>query len=120
MAPSESTVLANYLLLPAELPAIVSLQEFTAFFPKSQQSSPLIRTLYRDLQHQRSMVVDTVKANIVSEVKKGAAMRREVAKARREAEMEDVDEEMQIERAVRFSEPRFSYIAFDKLFLLRF
>jgi centromere-localized protein 2 len=101
MAPSESTILQNYLLLPARLPTIVSLQEFTSYFPKSQQSSTQIRTLYRDLQQQRNAVVDTVASNIDSQVKQGKALRRAVVKARREAESEEgVDDEIEIERTV--------------------
>ncbi|KAF7524683.1 hypothetical protein G7054_g11346 [Neopestalotiopsis clavispora] len=99
MAPNEATILENYLLLPARLPAVVSLQEFTSYFPKSQQSSPQIRTLYRDLQQQRNAVVDTVAANIDTEVQRGKALRRAVIKARREAAREDdIDDEIEIER----------------------
>ncbi|KAH6645937.1 Cnl2/NKP2 family protein-domain-containing protein [Truncatella angustata] len=99
MAPNEATILQNYLLLPARLPAILSLQEFTAYFPKSQQSSPQIRALYRDLQQQRNAVVDLVGSNIDSEVKRGKALRRAVAQARHEAELDDdIDDEIEIER----------------------
>lgn len=101
MAPNEAAILQNYLLLPARLPAIVSLQEFTAYFPKSQQSSPHIRALYRDLQQQRNAVVDTVAGNIESEVKRGKGLRRAIAKTHREADPEDgIDDEIEIERNV--------------------
>jgi centromere-localized protein 2 len=101
MAPHEVTILKNYLLLPAHLPTIVSLQEFTSYFPKSQQSSPQIRALYRDLQQQRSAVVDAVAGNIDSEVRRGRALRRAIAKARREANPDEgVDDEIEIERNV--------------------
>jgi centromere-localized protein 2 len=101
MAPNEATILEKYLLLPARLPSIVSLQEFTSFFPKSLQSSPQIRTLYRDLQQQRNAVVDAVASNIDTEVKRGRALKRAAVKARREAEMdEDMDDEIEIERNV--------------------
>ncbi|KAH8677962.1 Cnl2/NKP2 family protein-domain-containing protein [Xylariales sp. PMI_506] len=99
MAPSEAAILQNYLLLPARLPTVVSLQEFTSYFPKSQQSSPQIRVLYRDLQQQRNGVVDAVAGNIDAEVKRGKALRRAVAKARREAELDEgIDDEIEIER----------------------
>lgn len=99
MAPNEATILENYLLLPARLPAAVSLQEFTSYFPKSQQSSPQVRILYRDLQQQRNAVVDAVAANIDIEVRRGKALRRAVLKARREAAQEDdIDDEIEIER----------------------
>ncbi|KAK8094049.1 hypothetical protein PG997_000734 [Apiospora hydei] len=76
MAPTEATILQNYLLLPSSLPTILSLQEFTSYFPKSQRSSPQIRALYRDLQRQRNNVVEAVSSNIDSEVKQGRALRR--------------------------------------------
>ncbi|KAI1767089.1 Cnl2/NKP2 family protein-domain-containing protein [Hypoxylon sp. FL1150] len=98
MATNEATILRHYLLLPSRLPTILSLQEFTALFPKSQQSSPQIRSLYRDLQQQRNAVVDGVTQNIDAQVKQGKALRREVIKARREAELEEQDDEIEIER----------------------
>ncbi|KAI1090106.1 Cnl2/NKP2 family protein-domain-containing protein [Rostrohypoxylon terebratum] len=98
MATNEATILRNYLLLPARLPTIISLQEFTSLFPKSQQSSPQIRTLYRDLQQQRNVVVDGVSQNIDAQIRQGKALRREVIKARREAELEEQDDEIDIER----------------------
>ncbi|KAI1497428.1 Cnl2/NKP2 family protein-domain-containing protein [Biscogniauxia marginata] len=100
MAPTEATILRNYLLLPSRLPAVISLQEFTSLFPKSQQSSPQIRTLYRDLQQQRNAVVDAVSTNIDAEVKQGKALRRAVVKAKREAEREEQDDEIEIERVL--------------------
>ncbi|KAI0384826.1 Cnl2/NKP2 family protein-domain-containing protein [Hypomontagnella monticulosa] len=98
MATNEAAILHNYLLLPARLPTIISLQEFTSLFPKSQQSSPQIRSLYRDLQQQRNVVVDGVSQNIDAQVRQGKALRREVIKARREAELEEQDDEIEIER----------------------
>lgn len=100
MATNEATILRHYLLLPSRLPTILSLQEFTALFPKSQQSSPQIRTLYRDLQQQRNAIVDGVIQNIDAQVRQGKALRREVIKARREAELEEQDDEIEIERMV--------------------
>ncbi|KAI1635498.1 Cnl2/NKP2 family protein-domain-containing protein [Biscogniauxia mediterranea] len=100
MAPTEAAILRNYLLLPSRLPTIISLQEFTSLFPKSQQSSPQIRTLYRDLQQQRNAIVDGVATNIDAEVKHGKGLRRAVIKARREAEREEQDDEIEIERAL--------------------
>ncbi|RYP53195.1 hypothetical protein DL768_001788 [Monosporascus sp. mg162] len=100
MAPNEATILSNYLLLPARLPNIVTLQEFTSFFPKSQQSSPQIRTLYRDLQQQRNVIVEGVAENINAQVKQGKALRRQVIRERREAEQEEQDDEIEIERTL--------------------
>lgn len=100
MAPTESTILANYLLVPAQLPTIISLKEFTELFPRSLQSSPEVRRLYRDLQNQRNAVIDEVSANIDTEAKRGKVLRREVLRARREAQSQDIDDEIDIERAV--------------------
>lgn len=100
MAPSESAILNNFLLVPSQLPAIISLQEFTALFPRPQQSSPHVRALYRDLQSQRNAVVDLVASNIEAEVKRAKGLRRAVVRARREAESQDYDDEIDIERTV--------------------
>ncbi|KAL1883070.1 hypothetical protein VTK73DRAFT_9996 [Phialemonium thermophilum] len=98
MAPEESTILRNFLLIPSQLPAIISLQEFTALFPRSQQTSPHIRTLYRDLQTQRSSVLDLVSSNIESEIKRGKKLQKALFKARRQSEGEEHDDEIEIER----------------------
>ncbi|KAI0484399.1 Cnl2/NKP2 family protein-domain-containing protein [Xylariaceae sp. FL0804] len=98
MAPNEATILRNYLLLPSRLPSIISLQEFISLFPKSQQSSPQIRALYRDLQQQRNAVVDSVAANIDTELKHAKALRRAVIKEKREAGLDEQDDEIEIER----------------------
>lgn len=45
-------------------------------------------------------MVDAVAASIQDEVKRGAVMRKEVLRLRREAEREDVDGEVEMERAV--------------------
>ncbi|KAK0706373.1 Cnl2/NKP2 family protein-domain-containing protein [Lasiosphaeria miniovina] len=98
MAPSELKILSNYLLVPAQLPAVISLQEFTSLFPRSLQSSPHIRSLYRDVQSQRNALVDSVAAEIESEVKKGKVQRRTVIKERRLAQLDEQDDEIEIER----------------------
>ncbi|KAM0325306.1 hypothetical protein ACHAQA_007291 [Verticillium albo-atrum] len=100
MAPTESTILTNYLTIAAKLPTIITLDQFTALFPRSQQSNPQIRSLYRHLQHQRNAAVDTVTDNIAVEEKRGKAMQREAARVRREAAQEEPDVEMEIERAL--------------------
>ncbi|KAI3328030.1 hypothetical protein HD806DRAFT_347361 [Xylariaceae sp. AK1471] len=100
MAPTEAAILRNYLLLPSRLPTIISLQEFTSLFPKSQQSSPQVRALYRDLQQQRNVIVDAVSANIDAEVKQAKAIRRTIIKTKKEGELEEQDDEIEIERAL--------------------
>lgn len=103
MAPTETTILVNYLLVPAQLPAIISLREFTELFPRAQQSSPHVRKLYRDLQAQRNETIDHVASNIEDEVKRGKEMRREIRRSKRDAENPEYDDEVDIERAVRVS-----------------
>jgi centromere-localized protein 2 len=103
MAPTESAILDSFLLTPSQLPAIITPQEFTALFPRAQQSSPQVRTLYRDLQSQRNAVVDTVAANIENEAKRSKSIRRAAVRIRREAETQDYDRELERERMVRLS-----------------
>lgn len=100
MAPTEPSILEQYLLTPSQLPAIITPQDFTALFPRRQQSSPQIRTLYRDLQHQRNDVVDTVAENISNEVKRRRYFRQAAVTARRDAERLDSDRELERERMV--------------------
>ncbi|KAK4656206.1 hypothetical protein QC762_309265 [Podospora pseudocomata] len=97
---TETTILTNYLLIPAQLPAIISLQEFTSLFPKPMQHSPHIRTLYRDLQSQRNTLLDTISEEISSQARQGKALRRHVLKAGREAQAQaqEQDDEIDIER----------------------
>jgi len=84
--PTESTILTSLLLPPAPLPTILPLQKFTALFPPSARSHPQIPLLYRDLQHQRALDIDTVRRNIAAEVKRGEGQKREVARQRRREE----------------------------------
>lgn len=100
MAPTEETILSSFLLPPAPLPSLISLKAFTELFPRSQQGSPQIKALYRDLQRQRARLTDAVARNIAAEVKRGNAQRRVVVKARRRAEKEEQDDEADIENAV--------------------
>lgn len=101
MAPTEATILTNYLLVPAQLPSIISLEEFTQYFPRAQRSSPQVRRLYRDLQVQRNALIDDVASDIEQQAKRGKALRREILRSKRESEMQDGDDEIDIERAVR-------------------
>lgn len=100
MAPTESMILSTFLLPPTPLPAIITLKAFTELFPRSQQSSPQVKALYRDLQQQRTRLTDAVGRNIAAEVKRGDAQRRVVVRARREAEKEGQDDEADVENAV--------------------
>ncbi|KAB8288205.1 hypothetical protein EYC80_010210 [Monilinia laxa] len=100
MPPTEQKILTNFLLPPAPLPTIITLQSFTALFPRSQQSSPQIRTLYRDLQHQRAQIADSVTAEIEREARRGKAIERAVARGRRQDERVVQDDEVDVERAL--------------------
>lgn len=105
MAPTESEILSQYLLTQADLPTIISLEDFTSLFPRSHQNSPQIRSLYRDLQAQRNTIVKTVEESIQKEVIRGREERRVVMKKRREAEAEEIDDETEVERALWGSLP---------------
>lgn len=90
MAPSESSILSNFLLPPAPLPAVISLRKFKELFPSAQQSDPQIAILYRELQQQRATDTDDVKRNIEAEVRRGEIVQRAVSRARRRANKEQL------------------------------
>jgi len=100
--PTEATIISNFLLPPAPLPAIISLKAFTALFPRAQQAQSLdnIRALYRDLQLSRGRLTDVVASNIDKEVRKGIAQRRAVVRSRKLDEKDRVDDEVEVETAV--------------------
>lgn len=81
MAPSEESILSNFLLSPASLPTIISLQKFTELFPKRLQSHPQIKVLYRELQELRSQDMNLVSENISKEVWRGAKQKADLLKA---------------------------------------
>ncbi|KAJ5375078.1 Kinetochore subunit NKP2 [Penicillium concentricum] len=81
MAPSEESILSNFLLSPAPLPTVMSLQKFTELFPKRLRSHPHIRTLYRELQQVREQDMDRVNESIDNEIKQGEQQRAELRKA---------------------------------------
>ncbi|KAL4891952.1 Cnl2/NKP2 family protein-domain-containing protein [Aspergillus ambiguus] len=84
MAPSETSILSNFLLSPASLPTVISLQQFTELFPKRLRSHPQIRVLYRELQQIREQDMDLVNGNIDAETRQGenqkAELRRSIMK----------------------------------------
>ncbi|KAF2199602.1 hypothetical protein GQ43DRAFT_375834 [Delitschia confertaspora ATCC 74209] len=90
MPPSESTILTNFLLTPAPLPAFVSLRQFTDIFPPKHRSNPIIKELYRELHHLRSADIEQVRRNIATEVKHGEKQRRRIAKVRQRSEGQDM------------------------------
>lgn len=106
MAPTESSILSNFLLPPAPLPQVITLEEFTALFPRRYQSSAQVEAIYREYQHQRAIDTDDVKRNIASEVHRGEKYKREVARTRHRqdadamqgVDMDDVRIEAQVGR----------------------
>jgi centromere-localized protein 2 len=101
MAPTETQILENYLLRPAGLEAIVTYEWFAERFPPAQRDNPQVRALWQDLVAQRERALEGVRGAIEAEARKGVAMRREVLRERRQAEAEELDGEIELERAVR-------------------
>ncbi|KAI9804813.1 MAG: hypothetical protein M1825_001181 [Sarcosagium campestre] len=90
MPPTESTILTAFLLSPAALPTFLTLPAFTNLFPRSQRGHAQIPILYRELQHQRALTIDRVRRNIAAEVKRGEGQRRDVVRARQQAEHDEM------------------------------
>lgn len=80
-ATAEYQLLKSYLLNPASLPTIITLDEFTDLFPASQRSHPQVELLYRDLQFLRTVDTDLVEENIARECRDGERQRRELYRA---------------------------------------
>jgi centromere-localized protein 2 len=81
IAAAEAQILKSYLLNPASLPTIITLEEFRELFPANQQSHPEIKLLYRDLQFLRTVDTDLVEDNIFKECRDGERQRRELQQA---------------------------------------
>ncbi|KAL4792130.1 Cnl2/NKP2 family protein-domain-containing protein [Aspergillus venezuelensis] len=81
MAPSETSILSNFLLTAASLPTVMSLQQFTELFPKRLRAHPHIRVLYRELQQLREQDMDIVSENIDKEVRRGESQKVELRKS---------------------------------------
>lgn len=90
MPPSEASILRDFLLPPAPLPAIISLRQFTDLFPRAYHANPLIKDLYRELQEQRAIDTDDVRRNITAEVKRGEKQKRHISKIRQKSQSEAV------------------------------
>ncbi|KAJ5635748.1 uncharacterized protein N7484_009061 [Penicillium longicatenatum] len=97
MAPSEESILSNFLLTPAPLPTILSLQKFTELFPKRLRNHPHIRALYRELQQTREHDMDQVNENIDTEIHQGDRQRAELHKASLTAGVEAANDDEQRE-----------------------
>ncbi|OAA63068.1 Kinetochore subunit NKP2 [Cordyceps fumosorosea ARSEF 2679] len=99
--PTEAELLSSYLLDPARLPNIMTLDQFRALFPRDVRSAAPIRSLFLDLAAQRGQAVDAVAAAIELEARRGGpAIRREVARQRREELDWEVDGEVEMDRAL--------------------
>lgn len=99
----EAELLTSFLLDPARLPNILTFDQFRAMFPREVHANPLLRSLFLDLSAQRGHTIDTVAAAIEFEAQRGGqAIRREVARQRREEEDWEVDGEVEMDRAVSF------------------
>jgi centromere-localized protein 2 len=97
MAPSEESILTNFLLSPASLPTIISLQKFTELFPRRLQSHPQIRLLYRELQERRSQDMDLVRENIKAEVDRGGSQKAELRMALKSSGVDGITDSHQRE-----------------------
>lgn len=80
--PSEEDILRSTLLAPAALPTIISSKDFAALFPAKLRGHAQINVLYRALQHQRALDLDSVNGNIQSEVKRGQRQQRELLRSK--------------------------------------
>ncbi|EAS36115.3 centromere-localized protein 2 [Coccidioides immitis RS] len=108
MAPSEESILSNFLISPSPLPRIISLEKFTELFPKKLRSHPQIRTLYRELQHVRAQDIALVKENIEREVKNGEKQKEELRQsyAQRGVSNLDARDKMEIDMDIQlFGQP---------------
>jgi len=88
MAPSEESILQSFLLQKAALRDVLTMAEFTTFFPPSKRSSPLVRSLYRDLQSQRNAVCESVLKQVHLECRFGDNLIAQ-ARARRQIHRSD-------------------------------
>jgi len=83
MAPTEESILRSFLLQKAGLRDVLTLAEFSTYFPPSKRSSPLVRHLYRDIQSQRNWICDFILKQINVECRFGENL---VARKRAERE----------------------------------
>ncbi|KAK8200488.1 Cnl2/NKP2 family protein-domain-containing protein [Phyllosticta capitalensis] len=92
MPHTETSILSNFLLRPAPLTNVITLQQFIDLFPRSQSANPAIPRLYRELQHQRAIDIDDVKRFIAGEAKRGEQQARQIARRRRKEERGELED----------------------------
>ncbi|KAF4584396.1 hypothetical protein GQ602_005769 [Ophiocordyceps camponoti-floridani] len=98
--PTEQEILTNYLIQPSPLITMTTLPQFQHLFPPSMRNSPMIRTLFRDLQEQRGLTVDAVQRSIVTETMQGQLLLNQIFRQERNAVVLDPDIELDIEQAL--------------------
>jgi centromere-localized protein 2 len=86
MPSPEAVILTDFLLAPAALRDVLTLQQFTEIFPKSHRLGPAVKELYQELQRLRNEDLETVRLNIQDEIKKSRTLKRDCA---RERELDD-------------------------------
>jgi centromere-localized protein 2 len=91
MAPTEASILSNFLLTPAPLDAAISREQFAAPFPRAYQASEDVDILYRELSRQIAQGIEEVKANISAESQRGARQQRLISKAQRKTHQSQID-----------------------------
>jgi hypothetical protein len=89
MAPTEESILRSFLLQKAGLRDVITLAEFSTYFPPSKRSSPLVCQLYRDIQTQQNTICKSVLKQINVECRLGDTA---IAKKRAMRESEKVAE----------------------------
>jgi hypothetical protein len=124
MAPTEESILRSFLLQKAGLRDVLTLAEFSTYFPPSKRSSPLIRHLYRDLQSQRSAICESVLKQINLECRFGeglVAQRRAARESSRTAgDSEGAESQVDVQVSMSFgplSEMLNKFSCLDKLIL---
>ncbi|KAL4932727.1 Ctf8-domain-containing protein [Aspergillus undulatus] len=105
MAPSETSILSNFLLSAASLPTIMSLQQFTELFPKRLRAHPHIRVLYRELQQLREQDMDIVSENIYKEARRGDSQKAELRKSLAETGVDGMTDQREMDMDVQLYGP---------------
>lgn len=77
---TETSILQSYLLPPSPLPTILPYSSFLQLVPAQHRSHPHLKRLYRDLQFQRNVDVNTVRENIDREVARSASLKADLAR----------------------------------------
>jgi centromere-localized protein 2 len=91
MAPTETSILTNFLITPAPLNAAISEEQFAELFPRQHKSSEDVQVLYRELSRQIAQGIEEVKANISAEAQRGTKQQRQILKARRKSHQTQID-----------------------------